>query len=58
MTKDESNFLHAIKQMEDDAINMGLLPLPFKIIRTRVIQIIEERDRLQEQLSELTAQNK
>lgn len=58
MTKDESNFLDAIKQMEDDAINMGLLSLPFKVIRKRVIQIIEERDRLQEQLSELTTQNK
>lgn len=46
MTKDESNLLDNLKQMEDDAPNVGLCSLPFKILRAQVTQIIAEKDEL------------
>ena len=44
MTRDESELLDNIKKMEDDAPNVGLCSLPFKILRAQVTQIIAEKD--------------
>lgn len=46
MTRDESELLDNIKKMEDDAPNVGLCSLPFKILRAQVAQIIAEKDEL------------
>ena len=46
MTKNESELLDAIKEMERTAPEVGLCSAPFTVLLTQVAQIIAEKDEL------------
>lgn len=49
----DAELLSGIDEMIKDAPGVGLCPLPFKIIRDRVAELIKERDDLKEMVASL-----
>lgn len=54
MNEKDSAMLKAIRQLQGDALNVGLLPTPFRIIEKWAKELVEERDALAETVKRLS----